>query len=138
MNDRQWRLADAEMNVMEVLWGAGPRTIRELTKRLYPGGATSDYSTVQKLLERLEAKSCVDRDRSALAHVFRATISREDCLDAQLQELADKLCDGSLTTVLLHLTDRVRLTNRQRDELQSMLDAAKKRPRQNRKDSDHG
>ena len=101
------KLANAELKVVEALWSFGPQTIRELAARLYPGGATSDYATVQKLLERLEAKAFVLRDRSAVAHVFRAAVSREACLDAQLQDMADKLCEGSLTTLLLHLAERV-------------------------------
>ena len=121
------KLANAELKVVEALWSFGPQTIRELAARLYPGGATSDYATVQKLLERLEAKAFVLRDRSAVAHVFRAAVSREACLDAQLQDMADKLCEGSLTTLLLHLAERVSLTRRQRGELQAMLDAARKK-----------
>ena len=56
-----------------------------------------------------------------------AAISRETCLDAQLQDMADKLCEGSLTALLLHLAERVPLTKRQREELQNMLDAARKK-----------
>jgi BlaI family transcriptional regulator, penicillinase repressor len=110
---------------MEVLWAFGPQTIRALTTRLYPRGTTANYATVQKLLERLEFKLHVVRDRSAPAHVFRAAISHKECLDLQLEEMAEKLCDGSLTAILLHLADRIRLSRRQREELQSMLDAAR-------------
>ena len=46
-----------------------------LTDRVYPRGGASAYATVQKLLERLEDKECVRRDRSAMAHVFRAAVS---------------------------------------------------------------
>ncbi len=64
------RLTDAEFAVLEPLWEAGPQTIRQLTVRLYPQQSTSDYATVQKLLERLEAKGCVKRDRQAPATYF--------------------------------------------------------------------
>jgi BlaI family transcriptional regulator, penicillinase repressor len=134
---RRPKLANAELKVLEALWSFGPQTIRDLVTRLYPGGATSNYATVQKLLERLEAKLFVLRDRSALAHVFRAAVSRESCLDAQLQEMADKLCEGSLTALLLHLAERVSLTKRQRDELQAMLEAARKKSG-HQKDSPRG
>lgn len=121
------RLTDAEFAVLEPLWECGPQTIRQLTSRLYPGQSTSDYATVQKLLERLEAKRCVKRDRSAAAHVFRAVVVREDLIDDQLRQIADRLCDGSLVPVLNQLVRRTRLSREERAELQKLLDAHSKR-----------
>ena len=45
---------DAELAVLKALWDQGEATIREIADRLYPGGETSHYATVQKLLDRLE------------------------------------------------------------------------------------
>ncbi len=120
------RLTDAEFAVLEPLWQAGPQTIRQLTARLYPGESVSDYATVQKLLERLEAKRCVQRDRSGLAHVFTAMVGRDDLIGDQLQEIADRLCAGSLTPVLSQLVERMSLSSEQRDELRKLLEAHEK------------
>jgi len=116
------RLTDAEFAVLEPLWQHGPQTIRQLTARLYPGESVSDYATVQKLLERLEAKGCVRRDRSGLAHVFHAAVERAALIDDQLQDIADRLCAGSLLPVLNQLVERLQLSPRQRDELRKLID----------------
>ncbi|MEX2114986.1 MAG: BlaI/MecI/CopY family transcriptional regulator [Pirellulales bacterium] len=116
------RLTDAEFAVLEPLWRSGPQTIRQLTAALYPQQSVSDYATVQKLLERLEAKRCVRRDRSQPAHVFRATIERDALIDGQLQEIADRLCDGSLVPVLNQLVRRTRLSAQDRERLRKLLD----------------
>jgi predicted transcriptional regulator len=123
MAPRSLRLTDAEFAVLEPLWDAGPQTIRQLTARLYPGQSTSDYATVQKLLERLEGKRCVKRDRSGLAHVFRAAVAREDLIDEQLRAIAERLCDGSLVPVLSQLVRRAALSRADREELRKLLDA---------------
>jgi predicted transcriptional regulator len=123
----RFRLTDAEFAVLEPLWTAGEQTIRQLTARLYPDQTTSDYATVQKLLERLEAKQCVKRDRSGAAHVFRAAVAREDLIDDELRELADRLCDGSLVPVLNQLIRRTKLSRKERSELEQLLDAHAKR-----------
>lgn len=117
------RLTEAELAVLEPLWQHGPQTIRQLTALVYPAQSTSDYATVQKLLERLEAKRCVRRDRSSAAHQFRATVERESLIDQQLQDIADRLCEGSLVPVLSQLIERVRLSPAERNELQKLLDA---------------
>ncbi|MHC4400075.1 MAG: BlaI/MecI/CopY family transcriptional regulator [Planctomycetota bacterium] len=118
-------MTEAQFAVLEALWRDGSQTIRQLMARLYPSQTTSDYATVQKLLEQLEEKSCATRDRSQMAHVFRATIQRGDLIDAQLQEMAERMCDGSLTPVLMHLIEGARLSKRDRDTLRRLLDTAK-------------
>ena len=60
-------VTETELAVLQVLWDEGPATIRRLTDVLYPSGGTALYATVQKLLERLEAKGCVRRERRTQA-----------------------------------------------------------------------
>jgi BlaI family transcriptional regulator, penicillinase repressor len=128
MSRRKLQITDAEFAVLEALWDVGSNTIRDLTLRLYPSAAASNYATVQKLLERLETKGCVARDRSEHAHVFRAVCERGDLIGSQLQQLADKLCDGSMAPVLMHLVQATRLSKSQREMLRQMLDDSAKKP----------
>lgn len=126
MRSRRIRLTDAEFAVLEPLWHSGPQTIRQLTATLYPQQSVSDYATVQKLLERLEVKRCVRRDRSRAAHVFRAAVEREELIDDELQKIADRLCDGSLVPVLHQLVARTRLSREERQRLRKLLDQGRK------------
>ena len=117
-------LTDAEFAVLEPLWRLGPQTIRQLTAVVYPSQSVSDYATVQKLLERLEGKRCVSRDRAGLAHVFRAAVAREDVIDEQLRQIADRLCDGSLVPVLNQLVRRVSLSKKDREQLRKLIESS--------------
>jgi predicted transcriptional regulator len=112
----------AELSVLQALWDDGPATIRQLTDVLYPGGGPPQYGTVQKLLDRLEAKGCVRRDRTTAAHTFLATIDREQLIGKRLQDMAEKLCGGSLTPLLTHLVRTRRLSAREREELRALID----------------
>lgn len=122
-------LTDAEFAVLEPLWQSGEQTIRQLTAALYPAQTVSDYATVQKLLERLEAKGCVTRERAQPAHLFRAAVRREDLIDDELRQLADRLCGGSLVPVLSQLVRRCRLSKKDREQLRALIDASNKSPR---------
>ncbi len=115
-------VTDAELAVLHLLWDEGPATIRQLTDRLYPGGGTAQYATVQKLLDRLEAKGCVRRERTAAAHLFAAALDREELIGRRLQDVAEKLCGGSLTPLLSHLVRMRRLTARERRELRELIE----------------
>ena len=116
------RLPAAELAVLEILWRVGRATIRQLTDELYPGGSTSDYATVQKLIERLEGKGGVQRDRSGFAHQFCPAVERSEVLDQQLRDVAERLCEGSLTPLLMHLVQGARLSKGDRDQLRQLLD----------------
>ena len=115
-------VTDAELAVLQVLWDHGWSPIRLMAETVYPGGTTAHYATVQKLLERLEAKECVVRDRSRWPHVFRATVARDDLISRRLTALAEKLCEGALTPLLTNLVRETRLTAEERSTLRQLLD----------------
>jgi predicted transcriptional regulator len=122
-------VTDAELSVLQTLWDQGPATIRRLTDTLYPAGTAGQYGTVQKLLERLEAKGCVQRDRKSWPHVFRAVIDRETLIGWRLRNMAEKLCGGSLTPLLLHLLKTDQFSPEERKELRAFLEQLKSQPR---------
>src|SRR5262245_18171414 len=97
-DDPKKDVPDAELAVLQVLWERGACTIRQLADILYPGGKAAHYGTVQKLLERLENRGYVARDRSRWPHVFEASVPRETLIDSligrRLRETAEKLCGG--------------------------------------------
>ena len=115
-------VSKTELRVLQSLWDQGPSTIRQLTERLYSSVTPAIYSTVQKLLERLEKDHYVSRDRSSTPHVFEATVSREAYIGAQLRSMAVKLCGGSLTPLLTHLISMETLSATERNDLRKMLD----------------
>jgi predicted transcriptional regulator len=128
MTRRKHDVTDAELAVLRELWERGPQTIRSLSEKLYPEGE-DQYFTVKKLLERLEAKGCVTRDRSEMVHVFRAAIERDDLIDRRLRDVAETLCDGSITPLLTHAARHEQLTKKQRELLQALIDELERKGR---------
>ena len=114
-------VTDTELAILQMLWEHGPAAIRHLTDLLYPSGTTAHYATVQKLLDRLETKGYVGRDRSSMTHVFRALMTRDDYIGGQLRAMADKLCGGSVTPLLTNLLQREHFSAEERRELRELL-----------------
>ncbi len=122
MDAPQRDVSDTELDVLQVLWDSGPSTIRHVTDTLYPGGGPPKYWTVQKLLERLEEKKYVRRDRSAAAHTFSPTVDRQAMIGRRLRDVAEKLCGGSMTPLLTHLMRNRPLSAEERQELRQLID----------------
>ena len=115
-------VTDAEVAILHVLWDRGKATVREIAEELYSGRSASQQATVQKLLERLEGKQCVSRNRETWPHTFAATIEKIDLIGRQLQQTADKLAGGSLQPLLTHLVSAGGLTADDRKALRTLLD----------------
>jgi predicted transcriptional regulator len=115
-------VTDSELSILQVLWDRGQATVRDLSGQLYGRSAASQQATVQKLLERLEGKGCVRRDRGTWPHTFHPSIDRQDLIGRQLQQTADKLCDGSLQPLLTLLVKAGRLSAGDRKSLRGLLD----------------
>lgn len=119
------RITPYELAVLDVLWQRGSATIREITEAVYEDRSPATYATVQKLLERLENKGYVRRDRRSFAHVFQPKIARDKLIGQGLEDLAERLCGGSLTPLLVHLVEAGRLGPDDRAMLRKLIDEAK-------------
>src|ERR1700730_18218524 len=104
-------VTDTELSILQVLWEQGPCTRRQITDVLYPRSGPAQYATVQKLLERLETKgfvSAMNRGQGVLT--FAVTVDRDELISRKLQEMAEKLCGGSMTPLLMNLVRAQPLT----------------------------
>jgi predicted transcriptional regulator len=99
-----------------------------LTDVLYPRGGAAQYATVQKLLDRMEAKGYVGRDRSLYVHVFSAALDRDELIGRRLRSLAEALCDGSMAPLLTHLARATDLSDEDRLALRAIIDEAEEVP----------
>lgn len=122
MVHKPYDVTEAEQTVLEALWSKGTATIRQLTDELYPDGTASNFSSVQKLLERLEGKGFVARARNGSAYLFRPLVDRRELIGRRLSAVAESLCDGSLTPLLQHLVEAHELTPRDRESLHLLIE----------------
>ncbi len=129
INRQQHDVTEAELALLQSLWDLGPATIRQLAERVYKEGGASVYATVQKLLDRLESKGFVNRDRRTGVHVFAPAIDREELIGRRLRAVADSLCGGSLSPLLSHLVEGRGLSEAERRELRDLIDQLDSRRR---------
>ena len=118
-------VTEAELAVLEHLWEHGPAVVREISASLYSQNTPAYHATVNSLLDQLEKKGFVERDRSSFAHSFTAQIERRELVGSQLQQIADSHFGGALTPMLLTLVDNAQLSRRDREALRKIIDKAR-------------
>ena len=115
------RVTDGELSILQVIWDRGEATSREITDALFEEVTDSKMASVQKLVERLESKGCVERDRSQRAHRFKALVTHDQFLQSRLQALADRLCGGELVPLVTTLLQAKGLPGKEREQLHQLV-----------------
>jgi predicted transcriptional regulator len=100
---RRQPVSDAELEVLKELWAEGPATVRGVAADLRKRRRRLAYNTVLTLLSRLRDKGYVAADRRDTAHLFRAVVTRDELLGSSLSALADRICDGTASPLVLAL-----------------------------------
>jgi predicted transcriptional regulator len=123
-------VSETELEVLRVLWEHGAGTVRNvdaiLRRRQRRRWA---YTTVLTLLHRLRNKGYVASDKSDLAHVFRATITRDELIRQRLVDLADQLCDGTASPLVHALVGNRDFSADEIESFRKLLDEAEGRQR---------
>ena len=119
---KQQQLANAELAVMDLLWQNDRLTARQMREKLYPDATKAQHGTVQRLLQRLEDKGYVERDRSLSVHLFSAALSRQAYAGGQLELLATKLTAGSFAPLITHLVQQQKISRDEIDRIRDILD----------------
>jgi predicted transcriptional regulator len=76
---------------------------------------------VQRLLQRLEQKGYVERDRSQPVLYFSATLSRQAYAASQLESVAARLTGGSIAPLITHLVEENRISAEELEQLREIL-----------------
>jgi len=117
------KMANAELAVMNQLWqNDDPMTAREIRERLYPDETKSQHGTVQRLLQRLEEKGFIERDKRLPVHFFSPAVSRQTYAGEQLVTLADELTAGSLAPMITHLVEKKRISADEISRIRAILE----------------
>lgn len=105
-----------ELDILHVLWGLGPATVRQVRDALGAGGLELAYTTVLTLLQIMTEKGLTTRDESVRSHVYSARFSKAEIESAVVGDLVEKLFGGSglalaakAVEVSMSRTDRTRL-----------------------------
>ena len=115
-------ITDTELSLLNELWQRPSASVPELTEALYGNTQPALLATVRKLLDRLEGKGCVSRDRGRWPNQYSAVVKREELASNRLQAAADELFDGDLAPLLTHLVRSQKLSAKDRENLRKVLD----------------
>ena len=97
-------LTPLELKIMQVLWGAGPASVKVVQQALSPTSVLA-YTSVQTVLNILQRKGKVQRKLHGRAYLYRAVVSHEKVTVAMLQDIIYRTFGGSAEQLVLTLIE---------------------------------
>jgi len=114
------RLTRFEIEVMEVLWGLGNGSIREIHERL-PEHKQVAYTTVQTVVRRLEEKGALRQIKKiGTAFIFEPVVTRKAAHLRLIDDLLE-LFGGSARPLMAHLAESGKLSLEDLREVEEIL-----------------
>ena len=101
------RFTPLELEIMKVLWEAGPATVHVVQEKLPSELA---YTTVQTMLNVLHSKGKVRRTLKGKAYEYAPSVSREKAVGAVLRDMLDRVFGGSAESLVMSLVASRHLT----------------------------
>jgi BlaI family transcriptional regulator, penicillinase repressor len=118
-------LTPLELEIMQVLWQAGPCTVAEVQPKLK---AELAYTTVQTMLNVLLRKNKVKRVQEGRAYRYRPAVSRERATGNALSDLVKRMFGGSSEALLMAMVDTRQISAEELSRVAQKLAAADTTP----------
>jgi BlaI family transcriptional regulator, penicillinase repressor len=94
----------AELEILSVIWDRDSATVREVYEIINARKPTA-YTTVLKLLQIMDEKGLVERDKAAKAHIYRAKQPQAETQKNLVSDLLEKAFRGSALKLVQHVLE---------------------------------
>lgn len=121
MRRKSETLTSQELEIMKVIWPLGQATVRDVYDALR-AQRTVAYTTVQTMMNILETKGHLKKEPGEKAQVYAPVRPQRLVVQSMVREFVNRVFDGSARPLLVHLLKEKGLTERERKELQRLLE----------------
>lgn len=121
MNNSNFRISDAEWQVMKVFWKRSPLTASIIVEYLKPETNWSP-KTIQTLIARLVKKGALGVNKEASLNQYYPLVSQEECMREETNSFLEKVYDGSLHLLIANFVKNKYLSPKEIQELKNLLD----------------
>jgi BlaI family transcriptional regulator, penicillinase repressor len=117
---------EAELAILNVLWEAGPSTVRDVQNQLQSARGTG-YTTTLKLMQIMYEKGLLKRDESNRSHVYSAAITRQKTQKMAVTKMIDQLFEGSAQQLVMQALASKKTTAKELAEIRNLLDSLERK-----------
>lgn len=114
---------ESELEILQVLWGKGNCTVREVHEALSEKDA--GYTTTLKLMQIMHEKGLVSRDTSSKTHIYQALLSEEKTQQQLVNKMIDHVFNGSAARLVMQALGNQSASKEEIELIKAYLDKLK-------------
>jgi len=123
---RSPKLTPAEWEIMEAVWDLeGSPSVRDVLNKAYPNGEKA-YTTVQTVMNTIEKKGLLKREKIGLVNFYTPTRSRRDMVKKELSTLVSRIFNGSVPAMANFLLNSENLNREEIESIKALLASKEK------------
>ena len=115
------RLSDAELEVMEVLWGAGSALSATDVAGRVPAERRWSLATVKSLISRLLAKQAIEPRPDGRRFLYSPALDRDSYVGAESRRFVSRLHGGRLSPLIAQMAEEEALDDEDVAEIEALL-----------------
>ncbi|HEY4208647.1 MAG TPA: BlaI/MecI/CopY family transcriptional regulator [Puia sp.] len=112
----------SELEILQVLWKHGPSTVRFVNDTLNEQKRAVQYTSTLKLMQIMVEKRILQRDESAMKHVYSAAVEEKTFKGVLLERFVDSMYDGSATSLMMQLLGNKKTSKEELGQIRKLLD----------------
>lgn len=121
MRKQTQTLTPQELAIMKVVWRLKKATVRDVYAATLQKRPIA-YTTVMTMMRILEEKGYLRKALVDRAYVYTPARPRQQVVRAMVREFVDRVFDGAPDGLLLHLAKDGRLTRKQRQIVEQLIE----------------
>lgn len=110
----------AELEILQVLWSYGPSTVRFVHEELSKQKEVV-YTSILKQMQLMVEKGLLNRDESAMKHVYGAADKEESVKEYFLQKFIDSFYNGSPGKLVMQLLGNRKTSKQDIENVRQLL-----------------
>lgn len=124
---------DRELEALKVLWQRGEATVRQVFDELNSTNEPLAYTTVLSLMQVMEQKGLVTHRQEGKAYIYVPKVERQKTYRQLAGGFLERVFDGALDEYLVHAIGGKKLSAKDLDQLEAMIESARQSQRSNKK-----
>jgi predicted transcriptional regulator len=113
---------ELELRILKILWRQSPQLAREVQAKLTEDGRSLAKTSVITTLNTMYQKQYLARKKQGNTYLFSPRITEEQVAGRVLDDVVDRVFDGSTAAVMLSLFDARQINRDELQELRSLID----------------
>ena len=119
---------ELKLQILKILWKESPLLAREVQSKLKEDGRSLAKTSVITTLNTMFMKKYLTRKKQGNTYLFSPRITEEQVASRVLDDVVDRVFDGSTSAVMLSLFDAREIDHDELQELRSLIDRTLNEP----------